>query len=98
MGKDKDDREKVVSRILAQQSLLADLTQRVEHVQTENAQLREENSLLKDYIDNLMAKAGSMPKIGTLPPSQMRVRQNPDSALSVKVNKHIGELTAPVVD
>ena len=31
MGKDKD-REKTISQILAQQSLLADLTQRVEHV------------------------------------------------------------------
>jgi hypothetical protein len=39
-----------------------------------------------------------MPKLGSVPPSQMRVRQNPDSALSVKVNEHIGELTAPVVD
>jgi len=97
MAKDAD-REQIIARILQQQSLLSDLTHRVENVQTENAQLREENTLLKDYIDNLMAKAGSMPKIGTMPPSQMRVRQNPDSALSVKVNEHIGELTAPVVD
>ena len=34
----------------------ADLSSRVENVKHENSTLRTENTVLKDYIDNLLAK------------------------------------------
>merc|ERR1711924_299258 len=46
---------------------------------------REENVVLKDYLNNLMGKVGKMPKLGTSAPSRAMVAQNPLGAQTVKV-------------
>lgn len=86
-------------RVLELQQGLADLTLRVDTVKNENGQLREENAVLKDYIDNLMSKVGHMTNLGTTAPSMALVQPaNPESAQCVLVSEHIGELTAPAID
>lgn len=87
-----------MQKVVELQTGLAELSEKVDTVKGENTQLREENNVLKDYLNNLMAKVGKMPNLGTTAPSKVMLQQNPDGAQSVKVNDHIGELTAPAVD
>mmetsp|Transcript_103377 Transcript_103377/g.126313 ORF Transcript_103377/g.126313 Transcript_103377/m.126313 type:complete len:101 (-) Transcript_103377:109-411(-) len=91
-------REELMQKVVELQTGLAELSEKVDTVKGENTQLREENNVLKDYLNNLMAKVGKMPNLGTTAPSKVMLQQNPDGAQSVKVNDHIGELTAPAVD
>ncbi|CAK9008877.1 unnamed protein product [Durusdinium trenchii] len=91
-------REELMQKVVELQQGLAELSEKVDTVKGENTQLREENNVLKDYLNNLMAKVGKMPNLGTTAPSKVMLQQNPDGAQSVKVNDHIGELTAPAVD
>ncbi|CAK9009042.1 unnamed protein product [Durusdinium trenchii] len=91
-------REELMQKVVELQQGLAELSEKVDTVKGENTQLREENNVLKDYLNNLMAKVGKMPNLGTTAPSKVMLQQNPDGAQSVKVNDHIGELTAPAVE
>jgi len=90
-------RDARIAKILETQQTLSDLTMKVDMVKNENSQLREENNVLKDYIENLVNKLGYMPKLGTAPPSEA-VKKPVDArqcAHAVRVNDHIGDLTAP---
>eukprot|EP00933_Yihiella_yeosuensis_P057487 TRINITY_DN5732_c0_g1_i1.p1 TRINITY_DN5732_c0_g1~~TRINITY_DN5732_c0_g1_i1.p1 ORF type:complete len:101 (+),score=33.44 TRINITY_DN5732_c0_g1_i1:101-403(+) len=91
-------REELMQKVVELQQGLAELSLKVDGVKGENTQLREENVVLKDYLNNLMAKVGKMPNLGTSAPSRIRMEHNPDGAQSVLVNDHIGELTAPAMD
>jgi len=91
-------REELMQKVVELQQGLAELSVKVDTVKGENIQLRDENVVLKDYLNNLMAKVGTMSKLGTTAPSRAMVGQNPDGAQSVLVNDHIGELTAPAMD
>mmetsp|Transcript_33365 Transcript_33365/g.62507 ORF Transcript_33365/g.62507 Transcript_33365/m.62507 type:complete len:101 (+) Transcript_33365:107-409(+) len=92
------NREELMQKVVELQQCLAELSEKVDTVKGENTQLRDENNVLKDYLNNLMAKVGQMPNLGTTAPSRVMLQQNADSAQSVKVNDHIGELTAPAMD
>eukprot|EP00913_Durusdinium_trenchii_P034316 g32107.t1 len=85
-------REELMQKVVELQQGLAELSEKVDTVKA------EENNVLKDYLNNLMAKVGKMPNLGTTAPSKVMLQQNPDGAQSVKVNDHIGELTAPAVE
>ncbi|CAE8630589.1 unnamed protein product [Polarella glacialis] len=91
-------REELMQKVVELQQGLSDLSLKVDTVKGENTQLREENVVLKDYLNNLMSKVGKMPNLGTLAPSRVMLQHNPDGAQSVLVNDHIGELTAPAMD
>ncbi|CAE7169347.1 unnamed protein product [Symbiodinium pilosum] len=91
-------REELMQKVVELQQCLAELSEKVDTVKGENTQLRDENNVLKDYLNNLMAKVGKMPNLGTTAPSRVMIQQNPDGAQPVKVNDHIGELTAPAMD
>merc|ERR1711879_540232 len=88
-------REELMRKVVELQQGLADLSFKVDTVKNENKQLRDENGVLRDYLNNLMAKAGKLTNLGTTAPSRAVIQQNPDGAQCVKVNDHIGELTAP---
>mmetsp|Transcript_9801 Transcript_9801/g.17728 ORF Transcript_9801/g.17728 Transcript_9801/m.17728 type:complete len:104 (+) Transcript_9801:65-376(+) len=90
-------REDLMQKVVELQQHLAGLSSKVDSVKTENAAMREENSTLNDYLGNLMAKVGSMSGLGTSAPSRVMLQHNPDGAQPVKVNDHIGELTAPAM-
>ena len=45
----------MISEILSLQRNLSDLTQKADTTRGENLQLREENEILRDYIENLVA-------------------------------------------
>mmetsp|Transcript_67019 Transcript_67019/g.207689 ORF Transcript_67019/g.207689 Transcript_67019/m.207689 type:complete len:104 (-) Transcript_67019:150-461(-) len=91
-------REELMQKVVELQQGLAELSMKVDTVKGENTELRDENVLLKDYLNNLMTKVGKMPNLGTTAPSRALVGHNPDGAQSVLVNDHIGELTAPAMD
>mmetsp|Transcript_54029 Transcript_54029/g.94892 ORF Transcript_54029/g.94892 Transcript_54029/m.94892 type:complete len:104 (+) Transcript_54029:52-363(+) len=91
-------REELMQKVVELQQGLAELSFKVDTVKTENNTMRDENNVLKDYLNNLMAKVGKMSNLGTTAPSRVMVQQNPDGAQSVRVNDHIGELTAPAMD
>lgn len=57
-----EDREKedLIEKILQLQTTLQELTQKIDTVRNENQDLRDENIILKEYINNLMKKAGSI--------------------------------------
>eukprot|EP00746_Dinoflagellata_sp_MGD_P164742 gnl/MRDRNA2_/MRDRNA2_93572_c0_seq1.p1 gnl/MRDRNA2_/MRDRNA2_93572_c0~~gnl/MRDRNA2_/MRDRNA2_93572_c0_seq1.p1 ORF type:complete len:102 (+),score=30.13 gnl/MRDRNA2_/MRDRNA2_93572_c0_seq1:89-394(+) len=95
---DKMSREELMQKVVELQQGLSDLTLKVDTVKNENHQLREENVVLKDYLNNLMAKVGKMSNLGTAPPSAAMIQRNPESAQPVLVSSHIGELTAPAID
>mmetsp|Transcript_26585 Transcript_26585/g.72174 ORF Transcript_26585/g.72174 Transcript_26585/m.72174 type:complete len:106 (-) Transcript_26585:265-582(-) len=91
-------REELMQKVVELQQGLADLSMKVDTVKGENTQLRDENVVLKDYLNNLMAKVGKMSSLGTTAPSRMMIQQNQEGAMSVvRVNDHIGEL-APAMD
>jgi hypothetical protein len=46
----------LVDAALSLQNALSDLSSRVEAVKAENETIRTENTVLKDYIDNLLSK------------------------------------------
>jgi len=92
------ERAALAAQVSELQQGLAELSVKVDTVKGENTQLRDENVVLKDYLNNLMAKVGTMSKLGTTAPSRAMVGNNPDGAQSVLVNDHIGELTAPAMD
>eukprot|EP00401_Gymnodinium_catenatum_P056296 CAMPEP_0117497730 /NCGR_PEP_ID=MMETSP0784-20121206/21337_1 /TAXON_ID=39447 /ORGANISM="" /LENGTH=180 /DNA_ID=CAMNT_0005292769 /DNA_START=27 /DNA_END=570 /DNA_ORIENTATION=- len=91
-------REELMQKVVELQQGLAELSFKVDNVKGENNQLRDENVVLKDYLNNLMAKVGKMSGLGTSAPSRVMIQHNPDGAQSVRVNDHIGELTAPAMD
>jgi len=91
-------REELMQKVVELQQGLAELSMKVDTVKGENTQLRDENVVLKDYLNNLMAKVGQMSNLGTTAPSRVVLQHNPDGAQSVRVNDHIGELTAPAMD
>eukprot|EP00928_Gymnodinium_smaydae_P061854 TRINITY_DN45832_c0_g1_i1.p2 TRINITY_DN45832_c0_g1~~TRINITY_DN45832_c0_g1_i1.p2 ORF type:complete len:102 (+),score=29.63 TRINITY_DN45832_c0_g1_i1:70-375(+) len=91
-------REDLMQKVVELQQGLAELSSKVDTVKGENTQLRDENVVLKDYLNNLMAKVGKMSNLGTSAPSKVMIQHNPDGAQSVRVNDHIGELTAPAMD
>ncbi|CEM02385.1 unnamed protein product [Vitrella brassicaformis CCMP3155] len=70
---DKMSKDVLVDKILEMQDTLAALTLRVDSVKSENHTLREENGVLREYVDNLMAKVGTMSSLGTAPPSAVKV-------------------------
>jgi hypothetical protein len=75
----------------------ADLSTRVEGVKSENATMRTENGVLKDYIDNLLAKVNEGPAQGQLRAARGATRAAgapPGGSQAVQVNAHIGELRA----
>merc|ERR1711924_314008 len=91
-------REELMLKVVELQQGLAELSFKVDAVKSANTQLRDENVILKDYLNNLMAKVGQMTNLGTSAPSRVALEKNPDGAQSVRVNDHIGELTAPAMD
>eukprot|EP00927_Polykrikos_kofoidii_P003592 TRINITY_DN11443_c0_g1_i1.p1 TRINITY_DN11443_c0_g1~~TRINITY_DN11443_c0_g1_i1.p1 ORF type:complete len:102 (-),score=23.11 TRINITY_DN11443_c0_g1_i1:56-361(-) len=91
-------RDDMMKKVVELQQGLAELSLKVDTVKGENTQLRDENSVLKDYLSNLMGKVGGMSNLGTTAPSPVMIAPNADSAQSVLVNDHIGELTAPAMD
>mmetsp|Transcript_68842 Transcript_68842/g.199738 ORF Transcript_68842/g.199738 Transcript_68842/m.199738 type:complete len:104 (-) Transcript_68842:101-412(-) len=91
-------REELMQKVVELQQGLAELSVKVDTVKGENNQMREDNTVLKDYLNNLMAKVGKMSNLGTTAPSRVMIQHNPDGAQSVRVNDHIGELTAPAMD
>jgi predicted nuclease with TOPRIM domain len=61
MNKQEDkEKEELIERILQLQTTLQELTQKIDNVRNENQDLRDENIVLKEYINNLMKKAGSL--------------------------------------
>jgi|EP00359_Climacostomum_virens_P000760 regulator of replication initiation timing len=54
------DKEELIESILQLQQTLQDLTSRIEHIRNDNQSLRDENIILKEYINNLMIKAGNL--------------------------------------
>mmetsp|Transcript_71264 Transcript_71264/g.154860 ORF Transcript_71264/g.154860 Transcript_71264/m.154860 type:complete len:104 (+) Transcript_71264:63-374(+) len=92
------NREELMQKVVELQQGLSELSVKVDGVKGENTQLREENVVLKDYLNNLMAKVGKMSNLGSYAPSRVMIQHNPDGAQSVLVNDHIGELTAPAMD
>lgn len=53
-------KEELIDRILQLQETLQELTGRIETVRNENQSLHDENIVLKEYINNLMVKAGNL--------------------------------------
>ncbi|OMJ93486.1 hypothetical protein SteCoe_3458 [Stentor coeruleus] len=53
------EKEALIDKILQLQNTLQDLTKKIDSVRSENQDLRDENNVLKEYINNLMQKAGS---------------------------------------
>mmetsp|Transcript_11498 Transcript_11498/g.29748 ORF Transcript_11498/g.29748 Transcript_11498/m.29748 type:complete len:106 (-) Transcript_11498:88-405(-) len=91
-------REELMQKVVELQQGLSELSLKVDTVKGENTQLREDNMVLKDYLNNLMSKVGRMSSLGSMAPSRVMIQHNPDGAQSVRVNDHIGELTAPAMD
>lgn len=60
MNKEDKEKEELVDRILQLQTTLQELTRKIDTVRNENQDLRDENIVLKEYINNLMKKAGSI--------------------------------------
>lgn len=87
-----------MQKVVELQRSLAGLSTMVDDAKAENSKIREDNIILKDYLNNLMGKVGAMPNLGTTAPSRMMVHPNQDGAQAVLVNEHIGELTAPAMD
>ena len=85
-------------KVVEYQKSMTELSTKVDEVKGENNRIRDNNIILRDYLNNLMAKVGSMPNLGTMAPSPVMVQPNPEGAQSVLVNEHIGELTAPAMD
>jgi hypothetical protein len=54
-------KDELIDKIIQLQQTLQDLTMRIEQVRDENQNLKDENLLLKEYINNLMVKAGNLP-------------------------------------
>ena len=54
------EKEALIDKILQLQNTLQDLTKKIDCVRNENQDLRDENVVLKDYINDLMQKAGSI--------------------------------------
>ncbi|XP_065058334.1 short coiled-coil protein A-like isoform X1 [Rhopilema esculentum] len=50
-----EERSRLIEQVLALQSTLDDLSQRVDAVKDENLKLKSENQVLGQYIENLMA-------------------------------------------
>lgn len=59
------DKESLIEKILQLQQTLSDLTSRIDQVRNENLGLKGENSVLKEYINNLMVKTGNLPSQGS---------------------------------
>lgn len=55
-------KDELIDNIMELQQALQDLTMRIEQVRDENQNLKDENLLLKEYINNLMIKAGNLPE------------------------------------
>mmetsp|Transcript_16598 Transcript_16598/g.35758 ORF Transcript_16598/g.35758 Transcript_16598/m.35758 type:complete len:104 (-) Transcript_16598:104-415(-) len=91
-------REELMQKVVELQQGLSELSMKVETVKNDNTQLREDNTVLKDYLNNLMGKVGKMTSLGTMAPSRVMIQHNPEGAQSVRVNDHIGELTAPAME
>eukprot|EP00161_Ancyromonas_sigmoides_P011720 TRINITY_DN2959_c0_g3_i1.p1 TRINITY_DN2959_c0_g3~~TRINITY_DN2959_c0_g3_i1.p1 ORF type:complete len:128 (+),score=57.21 TRINITY_DN2959_c0_g3_i1:47-385(+) len=90
-------REELVDTAMQLQLALQDLSTRVEGVKSENATMRTENGVLKDYIDNLLAKVNEGPAQGQLRAARGATRAAgapPGGSQAVQVNAHIGELRA----
>ena len=60
MNKEDKEKEELLDRILQLQTTLQELTRKIDTVRNENQDLRDENIVLKEYINNLMKKAGSI--------------------------------------
>jgi regulator of replication initiation timing len=54
------EKEMLIDKIIELQNTLQDLTRKIDVVRNENQDLRDENILLKEYINNLMQKAGNI--------------------------------------
>mmetsp|Transcript_32735 Transcript_32735/g.76110 ORF Transcript_32735/g.76110 Transcript_32735/m.76110 type:complete len:88 (-) Transcript_32735:170-433(-) len=75
-------REELMQKVVELQQGLADLSVKVDAVKGENTKLRDENVVLKDYLNNLMAKVGKMSNVGS----------------TVQVGTPAGESTVPAMD
>ena len=74
----------------------SDLSTRVDSVKSENATMRTENGVLKDYIDNLLSKVNEEQTQAQFKPKNKTKIANPaGSSHAVQVNRNIGELRTP---
>ena len=60
LGNEEKEKEALIDKILQLQNMLQDFTKKIDIVRNENQGLRDENVVLKDYINNLMQKAGNI--------------------------------------
>mmetsp|Transcript_44273 Transcript_44273/g.87818 ORF Transcript_44273/g.87818 Transcript_44273/m.87818 type:complete len:101 (-) Transcript_44273:182-484(-) len=95
---DGESKEDIMKKVIDLQLSLAKLSSRVDTVKCDNNYLRDENDTLRSYLENLMAKVSQMSNLGTTAPSRVKIQQDPDGAVPVRVSDHIGELTAPAID
>jgi FtsZ-binding cell division protein ZapB len=58
------DKEELIEKIMQLQQTLHDLTSRIDQVRNDNLSLKDENMVLKEYINNLMTKTGNLPNQG----------------------------------
>eukprot|EP00742_Colponemidia_sp_Colp-10_P005303 GILJ01005664.1.p1 GENE.GILJ01005664.1~~GILJ01005664.1.p1 ORF type:complete len:117 (+),score=23.08 GILJ01005664.1:50-352(+) len=87
------DKDQLLEAVIQLQQTLSELTNRVEKVKKENSTLKDENILLKDYIDNLMAKIGNLSNVGSGASSKVALaRPKRDDNKVQKVDAHIAEL------
>jgi regulator of replication initiation timing len=60
MSRNEDvEKESLIDKILQLENTLQELTSKIDVVRLENQDLRDENGVLKEYINNLMQKAGN---------------------------------------
>eukprot|EP00164_Ancoracysta_twista_P004701 GFYU01006356.1.p1 GENE.GFYU01006356.1~~GFYU01006356.1.p1 ORF type:complete len:108 (+),score=17.54 GFYU01006356.1:125-448(+) len=81
----------LVGSILQMQATLEDLSSRINRVRTDNDKLREDNSVLKQYIDNLMGRVNEGSKGKLTVSTKVALKRSKDNQ-TVKVNQHMGEL------
>uniref|UniRef100_A0A0G4FIT3 Uncharacterized protein n=1 Tax=Chromera velia CCMP2878 TaxID=1169474 RepID=A0A0G4FIT3_9ALVE len=79
------------------------MSNRVESVRKNNGSLREENSVLRDYLENLTMKMSQMTNVGSSgkaskvklpppPPKPGKGHTGQDVTYAIKVSDKIGEL------
>jgi hypothetical protein len=57
-SEEEEEKQRLIERVLELQNTLEDLSKKVSEVKEENLKLKSENSILGNYIENLMATSG----------------------------------------